>query len=167
MVSTYDEYQRKALRTLNVKDKEENILHCVMGMSGEIAEYIDCADERDKAIAELGDCLWYLAVLCDQLGMPMSALHGKNHDLFKPALSSAVISSGRMTDMVKKMWFYGKDLDEDKVIDECEIFLTAVDRLCRFHGETLLSVMMLNIAKLQRRYPDKFDAELAKNHNGQ
>lgn len=72
------EYQQLALRTAAPKDKPNELLHLVLGLvgeSGEIAEKFkkwvrdDGSDEsridRADLTKELGDVLWYAAVLAD------------------------------------------------------------------------------------------------------
>jgi NTP pyrophosphatase (non-canonical NTP hydrolase) len=75
---TLDEYQTKALRTAADKTKHNELFHLVLGLvgeAGEIAEKLkkvvrdhnsDIA-HLDKAdiTKELGDVLWYVAVLAD------------------------------------------------------------------------------------------------------
>ena len=75
-----DEYQRGALLTAAPRDKRNELLHLVLGLvgeSGEIAEKfkkwvrdLDSDESRiDRAdiAKELGDVLWYVAVLADYL----------------------------------------------------------------------------------------------------
>ncbi|HLT59809.1 MAG TPA: nucleoside triphosphate pyrophosphohydrolase family protein [Microlunatus sp.] len=79
-----DEYQRGALRTAAHRDKKNELLHLVLGLvgeSGEVAEkfkkWIRDLDsdearlDRDDLAKELGDVLWYLAVLADHLGLSL------------------------------------------------------------------------------------------------
>jgi len=71
-----DDYQRAALRTARDKDAPDEFMHLVLGLvgeAGEIAEKVkklvrdhdsDLAMlDRDDMAAELGDVLWYAAVL--------------------------------------------------------------------------------------------------------
>jgi NTP pyrophosphatase (non-canonical NTP hydrolase) len=86
-----DEYQRNALRTAAPRDKRNELLHLVLGLvgeSGEIAEKfkkwirdLDSDESRiDRAdiAKELGDVLWYLAVLADYLDLPLSDIAATN-----------------------------------------------------------------------------------------
>ena len=79
-----DAYQRGALRTAAPRDKKNELLHLVLGLvgeSGEIAEKfkkwvrdLDSDESRiDRAdiAKELGDVLWYLAVLADYLDLSL------------------------------------------------------------------------------------------------
>lgn len=80
---TFDEYQQKALTTaIRVDHDMLNLSHWalgIMGEGGEIAEKVKKLirdkdaqlDEESKQLLakEIGDVLWYLAVMADQLGV--------------------------------------------------------------------------------------------------
>lgn len=86
-----NEYQRGALRTAAPRDKKNELLHLVLGLvgeSGEVAEkfkkWIRDLDsdesllERDGVAKELGDVLWYLAVLADYLDLSLDDIATAN-----------------------------------------------------------------------------------------
>ena len=86
-----DEYQRGALRTAAPRDKRNELLHLVLGLvgeSGEIAEKfkkwvrdLDSDQSRiDRAdiAKELGDVLWYVAVLADYLDLSLDDIATAN-----------------------------------------------------------------------------------------
>lgn len=86
-----DEYQRGALRTAAPRDKKNELLHLVLGLvgeSGEVAEkfkkWVRDADSDEARIdradiaKELGDVLWYLAVLADHLDMSLDEVAAGN-----------------------------------------------------------------------------------------
>ena len=167
--NNYNEYQNKALRTLNDKGKELNILHCVMGMTGEIAEYLDTADV-EKSLRELGDCLWYSAVLAHVFGYSLDVVRDKAFDSFReqnryPSAKTAIIVAGEITDMLKKHIFYNKDLPEDAIIDLLGLYILCLESLCGQLGDKLLAVAWGNIKKLEARYPEKYTDQLAINRN--
>jgi len=87
---TFDEYQTKALRTSR-QDKNDELFHLVLGLvgeAGEIAEKMkklvrdhnsdEAAIDREDMKKELGDVLWYTAVLADYLGISMEEVASKN-----------------------------------------------------------------------------------------
>ncbi|HUA13528.1 MAG TPA: nucleoside triphosphate pyrophosphohydrolase family protein [Candidatus Sulfotelmatobacter sp.] len=79
---TFEEYQKRALTTVITKqDKFKDTLHWVLGINGEAGEVAEkikkiirdkdgvISEEDKKEITkELGDVLWYIAVLAHQLG---------------------------------------------------------------------------------------------------
>lgn len=86
-----DEYQRGALRTAAPRDKNNELLHLVLGLvgeSGEVAEKfkkwirdLDSDESRlDRAdiAKELGDVLWYVAVLADYLDLSLDNIATTN-----------------------------------------------------------------------------------------
>jgi NTP pyrophosphatase (non-canonical NTP hydrolase) len=88
-----DDYQRAALTTARGKDAPDEFMHLVLGLvgeAGEIAEKVkklvrdknsDLALlDRDDMAAELGDVLWYTAVLADFLGLSFDDVAQRNVD---------------------------------------------------------------------------------------
>ncbi|NES29722.1 hypothetical protein GCE86_25550 [Micromonospora terminaliae] len=86
-----DAYQRSALRTAAPREKKNELLHLVLGLvgeSGEIAEKfkkwvrdLDSDESRiDRAdiAKELGDVLWYVAVLADYLDLSLDDIAAGN-----------------------------------------------------------------------------------------
>ncbi len=86
-----DEYQRGELRTASPRDAKNELLHLVLGLvgeSGEIAEKfkkwvrdLDSDESRiDRAdiAKELGDVLWYAAVLADYLDLSLDDIAKAN-----------------------------------------------------------------------------------------
>ncbi len=88
-----DDYQRAALRTAREKDAPQEFIHLVLGLvgeAGEIAEKVkklvrdqdgDTARlDRDDIAAELGDVLWYAAVLANFLDISLNDIAQRNID---------------------------------------------------------------------------------------
>ncbi|GAA0487251.1 hypothetical protein Ade02nite_11280 [Paractinoplanes deccanensis] len=86
-----DDYQRGALRTAAPRDKKNELLHLVLGLageSGEVAEKFkkwirdqgsdEALIDRDDIAKELGDVLWYVAVLADYLGLSLDGIAAGN-----------------------------------------------------------------------------------------
>lgn len=87
----FAEYQTAALRTARDPDARDEFLHLVLGLvgeAGEIAEKVkklirdrdsDLAQlDRDDMAAELGDVLWYVAVLASFLDLPLDDVAARN-----------------------------------------------------------------------------------------
>lgn len=88
---TFDEYQQKALATARSKDAKDEFVHLVLGLvgeAGEIAEKVkklvrdhdtDLAQlDRDDMKKELGDVLWYAAVLAEYLDISFDDVASAN-----------------------------------------------------------------------------------------
>ena len=84
-----NEYQRLALRTMNVSERREALSLGALGLSGESGEVTDLVKkflfhghplDAEKVKKELGDVLWYLAVLADTCGIPLNDVATANID---------------------------------------------------------------------------------------
>ena len=87
-----NEYQKLALRTANSTNTGDLILNGILGLAGETGEVadiikkakfqgheLDCA----KAIDELGDVCWYVAILAEGLGVDLETVMRGNIDKLK------------------------------------------------------------------------------------
>lgn len=94
-MNSFDDYQTIA-RTTARYPAETGLAYCVLGLNGEAGEVADQAkriyrddggdlteDRRHKLIGELGDTLWYLANLADELGVDLSEVARRNLDKLK------------------------------------------------------------------------------------
>lgn len=85
-----NEYQKKALRTLNPNlDKKEVLINGVMGLCGESGEAIDIVKkhlaqghelDKEKLAKELGDIAWYLAETAYAIGYDLDDILQMNID---------------------------------------------------------------------------------------
>lgn len=83
-----DEYQQLALRTAGHRESKEKVLtYTALGLngeSGEVAEIIKKAFyhghplDKEALRRELGDVLWYLAVMADGLGLSLECIAREN-----------------------------------------------------------------------------------------
>lgn len=88
---TFEEYERLALRTAAGKSKKNELFHLVLGLVGETGEIAEkmkkwvrdqASDESlvdvDDLKKELGDVLWYTAVLAAYFDIPFGEIAEKN-----------------------------------------------------------------------------------------
>lgn len=91
---TLDEYQRGALRTAAYPERVRVLYPALKlaGEAGEVAEKLGklmrdeglapgddlSSAQRDALAAELGDVLWYVAVLAHDLGLPLGEVGSRN-----------------------------------------------------------------------------------------
>jgi NTP pyrophosphatase (non-canonical NTP hydrolase) len=101
----FDEYQKRALTTAHATDDEfKDLMHWILGVngeSGEIAEKIKkiirdkngkvSEEDRSELAKEIGDVLWYLAVLADHLGLSFEEVANSNLDKLKSRKNRGVI----------------------------------------------------------------------------
>ena len=82
---TFDEYQKKVRKTAFYPNIGTSLFYPALGLAEEAGEVCGkikkiirddggiMSDEKKQAIVkEIGDCLWYLAAQCWELGIPMS-----------------------------------------------------------------------------------------------
>jgi NTP pyrophosphatase (non-canonical NTP hydrolase) len=99
-----DDYQRAALRTARDKDAPDEFMHLVLGLVGEAGEIAEKAKklirdkntdlarlDRDDMAAELGDVLWYAAVLANFLGLSLNDVAQRNVDKLADRQHRAVL----------------------------------------------------------------------------
>ena len=89
---TLDEYQTQALKTaLPSGDSLRDLAHWVLGVSGEAGEVAEkvkkiirdfdgqmSEETKQELIKEMGDVMWYLAVLADHLGYRLDEVAAAN-----------------------------------------------------------------------------------------
>jgi NTP pyrophosphatase (non-canonical NTP hydrolase) len=88
-----DEYQKLAKRTAAPYDKKNEIFQLILGLVGETGEIAEKAKkivrdqdsdfskfDKEDLKKELGDVLWYLAVVSDYFGISLEEVGRKNID---------------------------------------------------------------------------------------
>ena len=89
-VSDFDMYQKVALTTA-IYPREQAIIYPTLGLTGEAGEVAnkvkkiirDGSDSKDEKLvseikAEIGDCLWYIAVLASDFDIKLSDIANTN-----------------------------------------------------------------------------------------
>ena len=89
-VSDLDMYQKVA-KTTAIYPREQAIIYPTLGLTGEAGEVAnkvkkiirDGTNKNDEGLvqdlsAEIGDCLWYIAVLADDIGIKLSDIANIN-----------------------------------------------------------------------------------------
>jgi NTP pyrophosphatase (non-canonical NTP hydrolase) len=88
---TLNEYQAKAWKTAIYPCKGHNLIYPVLGLNGEAGEIAEACkkmmrddhnhltiERKSDIIKEVGDVLWYVAALCQELNMPMEKVAQMN-----------------------------------------------------------------------------------------
>jgi len=90
------------------------------------------------------------------LGTPSGPGYDKRVDLVHAAFGMAG-EAGEVVDLIKKSMYYGKPLDLVKVKEEAGDLLWYIAApLCRALGCSLEELAAYNVAKLRKRYPEKY-----------
>lgn len=81
------------------------------------------------------------------------------------AAMGCVTEAGEMLDALKRRVFYGKPLDPVNLAEEAGDLLWYVAVLSDALNVPIIDIMHTNIAKLRRRYPEKFSPDAALNRD--
>ena len=145
---------------------QRRLLHAAIGLSTESAELLDSTSPTNM-LEELGDLCWYCAIIYNALGL------NPDHDVEIREYSSTthirilVAQSGIILDFMKKVEFYGADLDkyrgEIEALTHC--IISHVAALAVQMDSTLSNVLEANVRKLAVRYPSRFTKEAALNRD--
>ena len=188
----FKQYTAGALRTEStlcplapeVEDRglSNRLYHAILGLCTEMHEVYDAIELKDpntwdnvNILEEFGDQFWYIAIAADELKITKQINDFKfesvdNATLCNPMSKYIFIKNLRqlqagLLDICKKVMFYGEQLDLEVVKENIftqYLMLRANIVLISQDEETIDSVMHINIAKLKKRYPKKFDGYKAK-----
>jgi NTP pyrophosphatase (non-canonical NTP hydrolase) len=163
-------YAAEALRTAGPLTTQRDRLLCsALGLAGESAEVVSVtscgrriSSARAQTREELGDVLWYVALLCVAVDEPL-AWEKIDEDLLASDVCFSAerlpTMAGRIADVVKKYAFQGHDLDRNRTVAALVEILYHLAILAHAVGSSLDEVAAVNLAKLRARYPDGFDPE--------
>lgn len=73
--------------------------------------------------------------------------------------------AGELLDQMKKVVFYGRELDQRNLREEIGDVMWYVALLCDANGFDLAEILAANQAKLEARYQGQFSLEKAENRN--
>lgn len=172
---SHQEYLKLSARTSNQEGRPAELyLHGIIGMISEFSE-IEMIDSGVNAIEEIGDVLWYLACCQRAIGFSLSpvatdcaTLSGSKQSLLMLYHSSTAL------DTAKRWWMYGKSPAVDVAskqalgIAQCAVNLVmihAAGSLGLPAQDVIQAARIANIAKLQKRYPEKFTQDRAINRD--
>ncbi len=135
-----------------------NMLHCAIGLSGEVAELFDAnVDDRENILEELGDIDFYLSGLFQsifEVGVPeLGSVESDIDDL--------VIHAGTILDQVKKYVVYNKPLDIVQLENALLDFVLTLDYVRKALNFTKQECIDANAAKLAVRYKGGYSDQAA------
>ncbi len=97
-------------------------------------------------------------------GNTRSKLKTKQDDNFH-MLMGLMTEVGELTDIFKKSFAYGKEMDWVHVQEEMGDCFWYLSELCSINEFDIEGILDRNIKKLRTRYPDKFTSDKAINRN--
>jgi NTP pyrophosphatase (non-canonical NTP hydrolase) len=142
------------------------MVHAVVGISGEIAEIQECLNrfeagegfDFENMIEECGDALFYAQAFCLNSGISLQSVitEDATTDNLDKSARKAVASVGRLLDLVKKTWIYGKEFNADAARLPLAEVLFEIVAFLHYCDMTVFKVFEANYEKLSRRYPDGY-----------
>ncbi len=123
-----------------------------LGFCGEAGELIAAKIDgtTEDRLKEGGDVLWYGTALLQVLGTTLADHADDDYDFPKNPITSLVITTALVADMVKKQVWHGKPADHGTIVDA---ILRAIIASTILSGYTLPEVIDANVEKLNKRYP--------------
>ena len=165
---TINEYAVLAQRTASTKAPKDKIEHGLLGLIGESGEIVDIIKKQrfmgmtdeiahEKLIDEIGDGLWYVVELCTGLGEDVDSVY-RGTDMYKGTCLNIKNDITRLIILVcHALDAYAPD-DYIDAFDLSAILYTLMYIAEHFNID-FNEVMLHNIDKLKKRYPDGFSAE--------
>lgn len=90
-----------------------------------------------------------------------------DHERATQAVMGLVGETGELVDAMKKWLYHDHGLPTPYLVEELGDILWYVSELCSCFDLNLSVVAYYNVKKLEKRYPDGFDAERSKNRGEQ
>lgn len=186
---TFDEYLKLAPRTCKELPAIKHIEHMAMGVVGEFGEIIDAikkseiyGKDLDKVnlAEEVGDALWYVACLIDVFGLPeeyetFESLAAQTSlqklENSRKAIVRHLLSVNHTVAEIVGVLAAVTDLDPDEDLNVAEVKEAAAALVILVYGTARLidvdiyEAMDRNIAKLAKRYGDKYSDYSALNRD--
>lgn len=177
----YDPSWAKENRPHEYKKFYQNVRlnHCVLGLCSEFSELKDditVLDSEINYLEEYGDLIWYINLGFDALDLKLDNINADHYDVEDfDDVDHVGILSGHLADKVKRLVFYGTDIDklnektQSTLREDITSLLSHLKKVfevgCEMRGLDISDVLERNIAKLAKRYPDKFSQERAENRD--
>jgi NTP pyrophosphatase (non-canonical NTP hydrolase) len=168
----WKEYLEQSEKTMSFEfhcdEKEQRILHAVIGILTEIEELLDnhigdSSDEINRS-EELADAFWYCAIISREYNIDFSQISRKSNNPME-TLIRIVKHTCSLLDMLKKKLYYNKPIDESKFKTNFYEVLLNLSDYANQYSINIEETFDINISKLRARYGGKFSSEKAINRN--
>lgn len=179
LLDKYSEFVAGLASPNSTASHKDMLLTSALGLCGESGECLEivydnvCLNNdllKEKLKDELGDVCWYFAFACNTFGLKMEEII--DFDVYQNQLLISTkefflnctlllqIKSAKFTDLVKKEVFHTKNYPKEKFIYYLKDITHHLNFICGCIDVTLADIILLNIKKLESRYPSgKFSVE--------
>lgn len=174
-----EEYKKKAIQRLNKSiafDKKENMYYACMGLIEETGEIVaelrkplfkgnfhEKTLDIEEIKSELGDLMWYIALICKNTNIDMNQLlehkesdcKNKREKLIQTVIEIGK-SSGKIVEEYQKV--YEEGTDKSQLIERIENQYANICELAENLDLTIDEILNENIRKTSSRYNEKGEA---------
>lgn len=168
------EYKPLALRTLaELGNQLHNSIHMTLGVGSEFLKELLSALEKDDEVniqEELGDMSWFAVCYSHIWGFEIDkTLLGKiiEGNDSEDILILAFKAIGHLQELDKNQLAYKRTVPGNDIerIKSLHLILAFIEVLCKKHEYNSGGVRKKNIAKLLKRFPEKFSEAMANNRD--
>lgn len=166
----YLELSEKTLsREFHTDEKVEVLLHAVMGILTELDELLENYDrgfDSVNVLEEIGDVIWYFAILGREFGIDFPNLEIKEKAKEpQKIIINLIKNSCKLLDILKKKIYYNKPISEEVFVSLTRIISLNIADYMNYYDIDVEKSFEVNINKLKARYGEKFSSENAINRN--
>lgn len=171
-----NEYKTEARKTaIYLTDRRNSVIYPLLGLIGETGEiagkikkmmrddhHVMSEKYVDDIRAEIGDCAWYVANLCDDLGISMTMKSTPGHVWPSNGVTPSCVE--RLTEILVSIQIYiaclaqrihanpNNDTDRKKAMQNfADTILVCLCEIARLHNMEFGDVLDYNIEKLKSR----------------
>lgn len=163
------DYTPLAMRTASPSAGDHGVstdlVHAVLGLCDEARELLD-AKGQDNVIEELGDLLWFCALVGQATSTDLFVVYAEDKGKYDGHTPFDIAHSALgLAGLIKKPYAYGKAMPKAAIHSEVLNIISAVEALAQRLNMTLGEVMELNLLKLKMRFPERFSCAAAIKRN--
>jgi hypothetical protein len=173
-----EQYQPLAMRTAKRMEPMQMLLHGAMGCGSEAGELAETTlkfalkgiFDRTNTVEEIGDGVWFVTYIAETLGMQIAdTARGLKapplvRELRVPASAHEAVAAtltynatgAQILTIIKAHVFYGKALDLMALEQALRGYVAAIYFCCEAFNVNITEVLEHNIAKLRKRYAEKY-----------
>lgn len=172
---TNEQYREAGLRTwIPLANKMLDVKHATLGMISEVGELADMLKrslaygkpfDRINAIEEIGDIYWYVNLLEHTLGFPAPQQANYDFSLSTQTVDGLLLRISRVVGTMSSEVAMARDVNDLSVTGLLEVLQLHLEHILYCVEATPQEAKAANIAKLAKRFPEKFTQELAINRD--
>ena len=130
------------------------LMHHALGLAGELGELDESMCDTKE---EGGDMMWYVAGFANSINYVLGSA-----PILVPKEKTLTTAVGELVDFVKRIVIYDKLYDEDNARNVVEMVMQKIfSHVCQNEAVDFQLMLEDNIAKLRKRYPEKYTNEAA------